>query len=52
MKEELVRQFKECNEPDMKAAILMMNCWNVQDVRELMRYVSLQELIEIEQYLK
>lgn len=51
MKEDLIRQFKECNEPDMRAAILMMDCWNVQDVRELMKYISLQEFIEIEKYL-
>lgn len=51
MKEDLIRQFKECNEPDMRAAILMMDCWTVQDVRELMKYISLQEFVEIEKYL-
>ena len=49
MAEELKQQFIE-SETDMKAAILMM-CKTVEEVRELMGLVSIQELHEIEQYL-
>ena len=49
MTEELKQQFIE-GEADMKAAVFMM-CKTAEEVRELMRLVSIQELHEIEQYL-
>ena len=49
MTEELKQQFIE-GESDMKAAVFMM-CNTVEEVRELMRLVSIQELHEIEKYL-
>lgn len=49
MTEELKQQFIE-GESDMKAAVFMI-CKTVEEVRELMGLVSIQELHEIEQYL-
>ena len=49
MTEELKQQFIE-GESDMKAAVFMM-CETVEEVRELMRLASIQELHEIEKYL-
>ena len=49
MSEELKQQFIE-GESDMKAAVFMM-CKTVEEVRELMGLVSIQELHEIEKYL-
>lgn len=49
MTEELKQQFVE-GEADMKAAVLMM-CKTVEEVRELIGLMPIQELSEIEQYL-
>ena len=49
MTEELKQQFIE-GESDMKAAVFMM-CETVEEVKELMRLASIQELHEIEKYL-
>ena len=49
MTEELKQQFIE-GEADMKAAVFMM-CNTVEEVRELMGLIFIQELHEIEKYL-
>lgn len=49
MSEKLKQQFIE-GEADMKAAVLMM-CETTEEFRNLMNYISLQELSEIEKYL-
>lgn len=49
MTEELKQQFIE-GESDMKAAVFMM-CETVEEVRELISLMPIQQLAEVEQYL-
>ena len=50
MTKEWLNLFLE-SEADMRAAILLMDFITINDVREVLKYISLQEYIDIEQYL-